>query len=318
MAFKNDFRPDIIAGNPPYNNGMDIDFVFDAVSVARVAVSEITPAKFQTADANQKIDSKHTYGDFRKEIVPTIHKIIYYPDSAEIFAIEQPDGITIYTLRKNKTTSKCEVINRCNHQKYFNNIRIRNLCNANSLNNIGNDLCEYIDSTKFSFGNPFGKYKVYTGGQVAWGHAWGYCERHDPCSLISRDGNCYVIGVSKIIDMDNTEEVSIPTDAINTFASNNKEECESFISWLNTKFTRFFALINIGKRTITDDIGFRLVPEPPLDSEGRHYIDVNYTGWNHIYTDIELYKYYNLYSETAVTLDGDKFIDIIEAVIKGR
>lgn len=84
MAFKNDFRPDIVAGNPPYNNGMDIDFLFDAFEVSKIAVSEIVPAKWQTAEADQRIDSKHSYGDFRREIVPHMDKVVFYPQSIEI------------------------------------------------------------------------------------------------------------------------------------------------------------------------------------------------------------------------------------------
>ena len=70
MAFKNNFKPDIIIGNPPYNNGMDIDFVFNAFDIAKIAVAMITPAKWQTCEADQRIDSTHSYGDFREQIVP--------------------------------------------------------------------------------------------------------------------------------------------------------------------------------------------------------------------------------------------------------
>lgn len=311
MAFKNDFRPDIIAGNPPYNNGMDIDFVFDAFEVTKVAVAEITPAKFQTAEADQKIASQHSYGDFRSELVPHICSIIFYMDAAEVFAIEQPDGVVAYTLTK-RNIDQCLVINRCKHQKYFNNFRYRDITHQQSLNNAGNDLYEYLGNyNKYSFKENYGQYEVYTGGQVAWGHAWGYSERLDPCSLISRDGNCYAVGVSKIIDSNNDNIERIPTDAIKTFSSDSLEECESFISWINTKFTRFFALINIGKRCLVDNAGFRFVPEPPLMNSSS-------TVWNHLYTDTELYKYYNLDIDNAVTKDGYKFIDIIESVIKGR
>ena len=39
MAFKNDFKPDIVIGNPPYNNGMDIDFLIDAHKIAKIGTS---------------------------------------------------------------------------------------------------------------------------------------------------------------------------------------------------------------------------------------------------------------------------------------
>lgn len=83
-----------------------------------------------------------------------------------------------------------------------------------------------------------------------------------------------------------------------SFSSDNKFECESFVSWLNTKFTRFFVAINISKLTvIICDNCFRFVPAPP---SGK---------FDHIYTDEELYKAFNL---------PQKYIDVIETVIKER
>ena len=62
--------------------------------------------------------------------------------------------------------------------------------------------------------------------------------------------------------------------------------------------TRFFVAINISKlnNILTDDC-FRFVPAPP---SGK---------FDHIYTDEELYKAFNL---------PQKYIDVIEAVIKER
>ena len=82
------------------------------------------------------------------------------------------------------------------------------------------------------------------------------------------------------------------------FSSDDLTECESFISWINTRFTRFFVAINISKLTgIICNQCFRFVPAPP---SGK---------FDHIYTDEELYKAFNL---------PQKYIDVIEAVIKER
>lgn len=65
-----------------------------------------------------------------------------------------------------------------------------------------------------------------------------------------------------------------------------------------SKFTRFFLVPNISKlNNIQTDHCFRFVPAPP---SGK---------FDHIYTDEELYKAFNL---------PQKYIDIIEAVIKER
>lgn len=67
---------------------------------------------------------------------------------------------------------------------------------------------------------------------------------------------------------------------------------------INCKFTRFFLLCNISKLTVTfDNDYFRFVPAPP---SGK---------FEHIYTDEELYKAFNL---------PQKYIDVIESVIKER
>lgn len=70
------------------------------------------------------------------------------------------------------------------------------------------------------------------------------------------------------------------------------------MSWVDTKFVRFFILLNISKLDgVFSDYYFRFVPAPP---SGK---------FDHIYTDEELYKAFNL---------PQKYIDVIEAVVKER
>ena len=116
---------------------------------------------------------------------------------------------------------------------------------------------------------------------------------------MSNDGTAMVVGVNRVIDSTDAVEMSFRSGASTcSFSSDSKQECEYFVSWLNTKFTRFFVAINISKLTgiICDDC-FRFVPAPP---SGK---------FDHIYTDAELYKAFNL---------PQKYIDVIEAVVKER
>jgi len=46
---------DTVVGNPPYNGGWDIDFVIRGFNLSKSYVLMITPAKWQTAEADQKI-----------------------------------------------------------------------------------------------------------------------------------------------------------------------------------------------------------------------------------------------------------------------
>ncbi len=73
-----------------------------------------------------------------------------------------------------------------------------------------------------------------------------------------------------------------------------REECESFISYMARKLTAFLYYIGTCGTTLTKEF-FRFVPNP--------------VTFDHIFTDDELYKKYNLTTEE---------INIIESVIKDR
>ena len=103
------------------------------------------------------------------------------------------------------------------------------------------------------------------------------------------------MGISRILDIRAGEKHEGLSKV--TFESDNKSDCKSFISWINTRFIRFFILANVSKLTVLDQHCFRYVPAPP---SGK---------FDHIYTDAELYKAFNLPQE---------YIDVIEAVIKER
>ena len=51
-----------------------------------------------------------------------------------------------------------------------------------------------------------------------------------------------------------------------SFSSDSKVECESFISWLNCKFTRFFVAVNISKTTVK-------IKAPILDRSHTNYAE---------------------------------------------
>lgn len=294
MAFRTNFKPDIIAGNPPYANGSDIDFIFNTFEITNIALAMITPAKWQTCDSEQRINSEHSYGDFRQHIVPYMEKVIFYPDAAELFEIRNVDGITIYICDKTKITNRCIVINRCLHQKYFNTKSYRDIKERQTLVNIGNEILESLgtyESFKFNNIKNDKQFQVWTGSQINGGCGWGYSNRKDPCSLVNLDGALKCIGSSVIIDRNNNE---VETRGASTcvFESDNREECESFISWIDTKLVRFLVAINIGKlnNILTNDY-FRFVPIP-------------FKGFTGQYTDNEMYQYYNIKEEHITIIEN--------------
>ena len=182
-------------------------------------------------------------------------------------------------------------------QKYFNSESIRSITNRESLCNIGAEVINKMGKyTVFKFVVTHGKYQVWTNNQcpVVGGVGGGALNGG---YALANDGTAQYLSISRILDTSKGE--TSPSGASEcTFCSDNKSECESFVAWLNCKFTRFFVAINISKLTgiLTDD-NFRFVPAPPTGK------------FDHIYTDEELYKAFNL---------PQKYIDVIESVIKER
>ena len=141
------------------------------------------------------------------------------------------------------------------------------------------------------------RYEVWTNSQLANGGG-----ARGGVGLLANDGSTQCVGISRIIDKQKGE--TSPSGASNCiFSSDSREECENFISWLNTKFTRFFVAINISKLTgiLTDDY-FRFVPAPLLNPDGTY-------NWSIKYNDELLYNHYKL---------DPKYQEVINAVIKER
>lgn len=287
-VFGADMKFDVVIGNPPYNKGMDLDFVNKGFDLSTQYCVMITPAKWQTAAddysgcASKTID----YKGFRKKLVPHMSRVVFYPCCKDVFDIYQNDGITYYILDKNKTYENCSITNNCTWQNYFNSTENRDIRNRQSLYNIGNEIIKWLNGYKsYKFTSNIGEYEVWCTTKLS--------TVKGNTGMLSNDGNTVVVGIPRVYKehtKDREEQI--------IFAAKTKDECESFASWLNCKFTRFFILINISKLNgvFTDDY-FRFVPAPP---SGK---------FDHIYTDEELYKAFNL---------PQKYIDVIEAVIKER
>ncbi len=284
---------DVVIGNPPYNKGMDLDFVDLAYKLSKEdtgMVCMITPAKWQTSEPDQTVASKNmNYGQFREQIVPHMSHVVFYPDAPDIFDIAQTDGITYFLIEKNKK-SNTTVVNKCDRQSIFNSTEIREINNRKSLINIGNEIIEFINKSpknSFKFGDMSKQYKVYTASKVSKG-----ASPH----MFASDGRTHYLGISRIID--SAKEHRPEQECSQSFSADTREECESFVSYINTRFVRFLLICNVSKLNglICNDC-FRFVPAPP---SGK---------FDHIYTDDELYKVFNL---------PQKYRDVIEAVIKER
>lgn len=290
----NTMKFDIVIGNPPYNKGMDLDFVDLGYKISNKYTVMITPAKWQTtADDYSGCASKNiNYKQFRELYVPHMSYVCFYPDCVDVFEVSHSDGITYYMLDKYNHT-ECVVENKCKINKYLNSCESRNISNRQTLWNVSNDIIGYLtDYKSFKFKHPLqAEYLVITNSQLAKGGG-----ARGGVGIFNNEGNFQCVGISDIYTPKTQAQASSASSI--TFASNSKDECKSFMSWLNCKFTRFFVACNISKLTgiLTNDY-FRFVPAPPTGK------------FDHIYTDEELYKVFNL---------PQKYKDVIESVIKER
>lgn len=291
----NTMKFDVVIGNPPYNKGMDLDFVDLAYKLSKQYVCMITPAKWKTADETQRIASAMSYGEFRQSYEPHMKYICFYPDCKDVFNIMQADGISWYLIDKLHTYDKCTIVNKLNANKVIDSVSERNLCDSNTLFNAGDEIIKYIGKyNNFTFPNcDYGRFRVFTNNHAPGGALYAF----SPTA-----SSIYIIGKSYLLDTHTKRlafgETSLPDDAIAVYASDDLSECQSFLSWLKTKFIRFFVAVNISKLApMMCNECFKLVPTPPTGK------------FDHIYTDEELYKAFNL---------PQKYIDIIEAVIKER
>lgn len=297
---ENGFKFNNIIMNPPYNNDMYLDFVTLAHKLATDNVVAITPAKWQ-AKGGAKNEQ------FRKDIVPYMKEIVYYPDCLDIFPIQESSGICYYIVSSERHNT-CKVTNISAMKPIINSTENRSLVNEESLWNCGQSVVNKIKSSNDY--KPYilreiandKKYIVNLNKQLTKATGTSGCWDWDnSCikqSWIGKGGVLFtetgtvILPTPKLITeaKDNSSGTSV-----NIFNSDSMDEVNSFISWLNTKFIRFLILINIGSLTMMNERGWRFVPAPK--------------AFDHIFTDQELYKEYDL---------TDEEINIIESVIKAR
>ena len=265
----------VVIGNPPYNKDAYLDFVQLGHNLSTKYTCMITPAKWQ-AKGGKKNE------DFRREIVPYMEKIVFYPDARDIFDIDCQGGISHYTVGKNLTINK-ELVNKCNKNKGLDSTETRSISvnNENVLLNKAFTILNKINATKplhfeTKITDKFGVYILSVFMQGA---------------NMLNTGNTLLLGKSHTEDR---TQYSKGGSEKELYTSNSVDECKSFESYIQTKFVRFLCWLSVCQQNISDSL-WRFVPATE--------------AFDHIFTDAELYEKYNLTSEE---------INIIESVIKER
>lgn len=255
----------------------------------------ITPAKWQTAEANQRIDSQMSYGDFRKKIVPHMKEVVYYPQTTDIFDIETREGVTYYLIDKELhpiKTVKNIVLGEGKAAKLLQCVQERQLDNRESLLNACNDLynhiknCDLYEPFEFNQENNNKWFMLVCSNQLQ--SAGG--------NMYTKDGSSTVFSEFSIFGYFNIQYSK--NHLYKVWQSDNIAELLGVEQYLTSKLVRFLILGNISTRNAiwTDDY-FRFVPDFP------------YSDLQHVYNDNELYKLFNL---------QEKQIELVETVIRTK
>ena len=238
----------------------------------------ITPAKWQAKGG----DKNET---FRKEIVPHMSDIIFYPNSGDVFSILEAAGISYYLIRNEiADIQRITCIDKLHprmsgsytYDKSFNTLYGKGV----------KDIIDKIGCSKKlkCCGLNYNTYNVFTSLMICTSGRHNY-------SIFSNDGLSFVTQPFII----SGEKQYKSGNYRHTFSANTVEECEHYISYINTRLIRFLILIGLCGNSVISNEAWRFVPAPD--------------AFDHIFTDDELYKKYNITQEE---------INIIESVIKER
>ena len=273
--------------NPPYNNDMYIDFVTLAHEIASDAVVAITPAKGLSARNGERFDK------FRKNVVAHISDLVDYPDCSDVFQIAEPGGICFYMIT-NQNIEETNIENRSKLQQLYNDKCRRNISNRQTLINKGNIInirLKDVEKVELTHFDKDKQWQLWLNNKLAIGGG-----KKQGTYLMTKEGKFQCLSLSRIVDKNNP--VGIINDSLLMFSADTKEECIYFDSWIKTKLVRYLISINLNGLTGVANCNndwWRFVPDPGT--------------FDHIFTDDELYKKYNLTPEE---------INIIESVIKAR
>ena len=285
---------DVVVGNPPYNDGIDIKFIKKAKELSN-KVLMITSASYY---------SKRNRDN---SILDNLSYVKYFPMSYDVFPnVKQLDGLCI-SFWDNSYSGLPEIENYWSCYPVFNTVEKRTLVGTIPIINFGNSLVNKINS------------KTSLSLNVQKVMNKGCCVRSTdaiPCfaDYKVKDSKSHYITSTISICCDSYE---ISGHYINLFESDNKFECESFKSYLETRFIRFMIMLGVYSLNSYTNHGFRFVPDP--GSFDRIFEDKPLMGYtpdeNGEYIDADGNKHCSLYVKYKLT---DEEINIIESVIRER
>ena len=279
-VFGANMKFDVVIGNPPYNNDLYLDFVQSGYNILKDKgiMNMITPAKWQ-AKGGKKNE------DFREKIVPRMKEIVYYPYTQDVFDVTAVGGITYYSVYK-ECQEKCTVSIKKNSKEVFYEEEKFDIAKGDKRHSYYNSKIEHIIN-KCAYGTRLSKtifIDEHKNGK--------YMVKMSHLADDKKKSSCiggFILTPIYIEEFGDAEQ--------NKFIlyRGTKEQCESFKSYVYTKFVRFMVAIGMCASSVRNTETWRFVPNPD--------------AFDHIFTDDELYKKYKLTQDE---------INIIESVIKER
>ena len=258
-------RLDVIIGNPPYNNGMHLDFINRGHDFSTSFCSMIVPANWLYFNNNKKSSAESTTNSqLRDKISPYLKQIVFYKHTTDVFEIKIVGGL-IYFLDDHKQHQDCILINRSSRFKSLNSVGQVKLTGVYTLLNIVNDI---LDS--------MGHYKKID--RPGLDHRYIVAAKSE---YLSNDVYYATYMFTPLYIIDTTVE-SLGEWMVPFAQFDSIDEARSFFSYINRCLTKLF--IDCGNvlytRFARDTSIWDLVPDPgPFD---------------HIFTDEELYSKYNI------------------------
>lgn len=289
---KVEMKFDVVCGNPPYNDGVYLDFVLKGHEIAKSYDLWITP-----------INAFYQY-KYYSVIKNSMSKCVYYPESSDVFDIRLVEGVAYYLLENN--SQSCDITNISNDNAILNSSVTRSLsndCNKFCFLNIGQSVIDKV--------NKVGNFNYFK--DIA-------CKdkRYTDCT-----GNVISTGGSSINKKLFTKQGSLVVlshangnSKFNVCCSDDEFEFKSQLSFVNTKFIRFLVFAH-REYNVNNDRVWTYVPDP--GSFDRIFEDRpldDYTpDENGEYIDKDGNKHCSLYIKYGLI---DEEINVIESVIRER
>lgn len=275
-----------VVGNPPYNGGIDYDFIDKSIDL-QTRVVFIVPQKVFTQRLGSRDKSQIDLGVLRKKFVGHISDIVFFPDCTDVFNILLAPGVVYFNYNRDRHYNYTLVRNVSTVVEEWNNIDRMKLGEEGViLNNQGRKLFRHLHSftsfTPFKFDFPLDrKYKVYM------------CVKFNAYAgksyIFNKNGKAYVTQIMSLIRK--TEDIKeLQNSDICVFQSDNINECLQFIQFIYSKFVRYTLLYSVQALTcFNNDYIFRNVPLPDR--------------FDHIFTDEELYSTYDIPTDIRDTIN---------------